>query len=550
METHIALDYDVVYAGKPQRLMVLAQVVATAAAESRQSALNISAVIDRSGSMAGKKLEYVKKATQLIPQYLSGIDRLSLVVYDSEVEVRLAPRPVIDKDYIRHIIQKITTGGSTNLSGGWLQGCQLVSQEMFPLPEAEEALTAGEGHERALSMAQLNRVFLLTDGMANVGIVEPDRLEAMAAQKRDEGIVTTTIGVGMDFNEDLLVRMAKAGGGEFFFIDSPDQASQIFSQMLGYLIGISAQNLTVTVTLKGDAQLVQQISQYPQQETANRVTYRMGDMTRDERKTLLLMVDLPTVPSVDQLELATIVFEYDDVSSAEVVHRTIEQTITVRVLHESEVVIVPPNAAVQKAHLRLQATRAREQAIREADKRDFQSAKQTLQQAADAIEQANLEDSELQTEHDLLREEAMDMELGQQQYDSFSRKFSTSIIGSTDSQFHTQIITGATQRLKESREALERHGATPTVMIWRKESLALTMDELTIGKAEDNMIVVPEEGVSRYHCRIVREGDTLFLEDLTSRNGTFANRGRVGHRFRLSVGDVVTVGTWLFRFEA
>jgi pSer/pThr/pTyr-binding forkhead associated (FHA) protein len=70
-----------------------------------------------------------------------------------------------------------------------------------------------------------------------------------------------------------------------------------------------------------------------------------------------------------------------------------------------------------------------------------------------------------------------------------------------------------------------------------------------IGRAEDNDVVIPEEEVSRYHCQIVRDGDSLVLHDLDSTNGLFANGGKVEKRFRLHVGDVVTIGSWLFMFE-
>jgi Ca-activated chloride channel family protein len=552
METIIALDYESVRPASGQRLLLLAQVIATTAQEGRHSALNISAVIDRSGSMQGKKLEYVKTATELIPQYLGASDRFSLVTYDDSVEVRLTPRPGIDKDYIRHVIRKIVTGGSTNLSGGWLQGCQLVAQEMLTAPERPALPDSSEAPQpQALALAQVNRVFLLTDGIANAGITDPARLEAMSAQKRDEGITTTTIGVGMDFNEDLLVRMAQAGGGEFYFIDSPDQASQIFGGMLGYLIGISAQNLSIQVQPLQGTRLFQQISQYPQQAQGDSITYRLGDLTRDERKSLLLEVELPPLPAEEEyFDLALVSFEYDDVTGETAQHKRIEQVVQVRIEAEESATVSSPNPTVQKAQLRLQAHRARQEAIQQADKFDFQNAKSTLQSAADAIEHAKLDDPDLQTEHDLLREEAMDMELGQQRYDSYSRKTSTSVLGSTQSLFHTQIITGTTQRIREARESIERHGPPPSRLVWKHGDLDLTQrDHVTIGKDPANDIQIDEVGVSRQHCRLERDGQNWILTDLDSTNGSYANRGRVTGRFRLSEGDILTVGTWLFRLE-
>jgi pSer/pThr/pTyr-binding forkhead associated (FHA) protein len=97
--------------------------------------------------------------------------------------------------------------------------------------------------------------------------------------------------------------------------------------------------------------------------------------------------------------------------------------------------------------------------------------------------------------------------------------------------------------------AIERHGPTPTVMKSKQSLLDLTMNLLRFGRADDNDVVVPEDVVSSYHCQIVREANDPFLYDLNSRNGTFANGGLVMGRFRLSVGDVITIGSWLFRFE-
>jgi pSer/pThr/pTyr-binding forkhead associated (FHA) protein len=120
-----------------------------------------------------------------------------------------------------------------------------------------------------------------------------------------------------------------------------------------------------------------------------------------------------------------------------------------------------------------------------------------------------------------------------------------------DSDFHERRIgtVALHQRMKRSRQAIERNGPTPTVMKWKQESRELKYASVLIGRAEDNDVVIPEKPVSRYHCRIVPDGDSLILHDLNSTNGTFANGGRVNKQFRLSVGDVVTVGSWLFMFE-
>jgi hypothetical protein len=149
----------------------------------------------------------------------------------------------------------------------------------------------------------------------------------------------------------------------------------------------------------------------------------------------------------------------------------------------------------------------------------------------------------------MLREEAVDMEMGARRYDTYSRKSSRSkVMYSTQRARRDETVMMHT-RLKASRSALERSGSTPIMMLWKQHHLTLTMDQLSIGRASDNDIVLNEDEVSAHHCQIVRRDGKLYLEDLQSTNGTFANGGRVENPFCLSAGDVVTVGSTLFMFK-
>jgi Ca-activated chloride channel family protein len=502
--------------------------------------------------MAGEKLKYVKNAAQLIPQYLSADDRFSLVTYDQYVNTPLDPQPAIHKDYIRHTIEEITHGWGTNLSAGWLKGCQHVAEGMQAglVKRIAAPAASRQGEESTPTRGQVNRVFLLTDGIANMGNTDPNYLAAVARQKRDEGIITTTIGVGMDFNEDLLVRMASEGGGEFYFIDSPDQAPHIFSQMLGHVQGMVGQNLAITMTPLQNARLAKQISTYPAVGTAGNVVYYLGDLTRDESKVLLVQLVIPSLETLGQVEIARLRFDYDELGEKEVVHRTLELSVPVNVVPEGDAEGQAPNPEVVKTTLLLRAAHARQEAVEAADHGDFRQASDILRQAADAIEEANLDDDDLQAEHDMLREEAVDMELGEERYDAHVRKVGvTKVSAAFDSHERRMGTQALHERMKRSRQALERNGPTPKLVKWKRESLDLTMNVLRFGRADDNDICISDEEVSRYHCRIVREGDNLYLFDINTRNGTFANGGLVVGRFRLSAGDVISIGAWLFRFE-
>jgi Ca-activated chloride channel family protein len=529
MQADYVLDYDVLSVEQEHRVYLLTRIRAKPDQKPKvRLPLNLSVVLDRSGSMAGDKLDYVKKAAQFLIKHLGADDKFSLVSYNQEVAVNLTPRLATEKEHINRAIEALKAGGTTNLSGGWLQGCRLVAENLV---------------ER-----QVNRVLLLTDGLANQGVTDSTRLAAMARQKRDEAITTTTMGVGMDFNEDLLTQMASEGGGAFYFIDNPDQAPHIFAEELRDLLSVVGQNLLVTIQPSRYVDQMAQLNTYPSEQQGRDVSFRLGDLYNDEVKTLLLQLSIPAVKSLGQVEIARLRFEYDEITDNSVTHRNLDFPIQVNIVANTDLKDRVPNVEVVKSALLLRAARAREEAIQYADQGDFDRATDTLSKAADAIEEAQIEDGELQAQHDMLREEAVDMGLGAQRYDAYSRKSSTSkLFYSTQRKRPNETVMLHT-RLKSSRRAIERNGPTPTIIKWKREHLVLNGPQLRIGRGPDNHIIIPENEVSEYHCCIVRRNGDLLLEDLQSTNGTFANGGRVEEPFRLSVGDVVTVGSWLFMF--
>jgi Ca-activated chloride channel family protein len=535
MQADYVLEYNVLSMEKDHRLYLLARIKAQPGQQNAdRRVLNLSVVIDRSGSMAGDKLDYVKKAAQFLVKHLAGKDMLSIVTYDQSVKVNVAPGPVVHKDRINSSVHKIQAGGTTNLSGGWLQGCQLVDEHT--------------------QKGQTNRVLLLSDGLANQGVTDTDRLEGMARQKREQGITTTTMGVGMDFNEDLLKRMAAAGGGAFYFIDNPDQAPAIFNEELQDLMNVVGQNLIVTLTPTERVDEINQLNAYPTEKNGKVLQFQMGDLYADEIKTLVLELSIPALKELGEIEVARLKFDYDELESEHsTTHRTLELPIIINAVSDMSTAAQSPNLEVLKTALLLRAARAREDAIKQADQGEFKSASDILKNMASEIEEAEIEDEDLQTQHDMLHEEAVDMELGSQRYDSYTRKaHTTKTVFSDRYDRYSDQTQALHMRLKKSRRAIERHEDVPTVLRWKKEEVELDgVELLRIGRAGDNDVVLEEKAISKYHCQISREDGRLYLEDLQSKNGTFANGGQVapGKRFELSRGDVVTIGRTLFRLE-
>lgn len=235
--------------------------------------LNLSLVIDRSASMAGSPLRHALQAAVSLVDELNEEDILSVVIYDDSVDTVVTPQRVTDKAAIQEAIRKIKPGGCTNLSGGWLKGCEHV------LAQA--------------SSERVQRVLLLTDGHANAGITSEDVLIKTARKKADEGVITTTLGFGANFDEDLLIGMAQAAGGNFYFIQSTDDAAGVFSIELQSLKSIAAQNLTVTLSPAAGVEIARVLSGSRQDTSGDTLTLSLGDVYENEDKLLALSLKVP-----------------------------------------------------------------------------------------------------------------------------------------------------------------------------------------------------------------------------------------------------------------
>lgn len=229
MQTNIALNPSALLVEHSTTVNLLVTLRPQPSAEPRapRRPFNLSLVIDRSGSMAGRSLKQALQASEALVEQLGAEDVLSLVVYDDKIDTILPPGNVANKQAIREAIRRVRAGGTTNLSGGWLKGCEHVLARR--------------------STDMIHRVLLLTDGQANVGVTDPKVLIATARQKADDSIVTTTLGFGANFNEDLLIGMAQAAGGNFYFIQTPDDAEEVFRIEVESLASVVAQNLAMTI---------------------------------------------------------------------------------------------------------------------------------------------------------------------------------------------------------------------------------------------------------------------------------------------------------------
>ena len=199
-----------------------------------RSPIDVAFVIDRSGSMGGQPIEAAKNGVRMAVDHLDHRDRAAVVIYDDVIDViqALAPVSPAARRAIGGALDDVEARGSTNLGEGWLVGCRQIAPE----PGVHS------GH-------RLRRTILLTDGQANVGMVDPAQLAHHAANLRMLGVTTTTLGFGEHFDEQLLSAMAEGGGGNFEYIRSSQQLIPFFNRELGDMLNAVAIGLTLRVTL-------------------------------------------------------------------------------------------------------------------------------------------------------------------------------------------------------------------------------------------------------------------------------------------------------------
>jgi Ca-activated chloride channel family protein len=248
----------------------------------RRAPLDVAFALDRSGSMSGEKLTLVKEAVDVAVRLLREEDRVALVTYDNRVGVvqPLAAATTRTKTALRLALHGLDAGGSTALADGWLTACR-------ELAEAPSLADGGNG-----AGVRIRRALLLTDGLANVGETDPAVLAEHAHELRRRGVGTTTLGVGVDFDEALLAGLAEAGGGNFQWIGKAAELRAFFEREIGELLSVAASDLAVTLTLPPGVRGTV-VSAYPNQRTDQRIAVALGDLPAGEEIPLLLSIQVP-----------------------------------------------------------------------------------------------------------------------------------------------------------------------------------------------------------------------------------------------------------------
>lgn len=222
------------YAEQPDDYLLRIGIKGQEISETRRQPVTLTFVIDVSGSMAdGRRLELVKDSLAILVESLSDEDTVSIVAYNTNARVVLEPTEGDDYRTITRAIDKLEPGGSTNTEEGLTLGYDL----------------ADDSYDRD----GINRVILLSDGVANVGETGPDGIFGRISRAADSGIDLLTVGVGLgNYNDVLMEQLADQANGLYRYIDTIDEAERVFAEDLtGTLITI-ARDVKVQVEFDGD----------------------------------------------------------------------------------------------------------------------------------------------------------------------------------------------------------------------------------------------------------------------------------------------------------
>jgi Ca-activated chloride channel family protein len=316
--------------------------------------VNLAFVIDRSGSMYGEKIAYARRAVVTGIRSLHEGDRFSVVAYDDQVELVV---PVTDatagaREAAVEAVDRVDARSNTDLHGGWSSGCEQVS--------------------RLLSRQALGRCLLLTDGLANQGITDHDEIVRQCANWRDRSVTTTTLGVGADFDETLLRRMADAGGGNFQFIAAAAQITDFMASEVGEALATTVREAVLVVDA-GEGASVESLNDYACRREGDAIRVAIGSLFSGQELASVLRITFPESAPGTTRTVSVRLEDRDDRLGGESAASTFTWAT------REEIDRHPPNLKVVRLAATLEAARAERDALECNRRGDYAGARQLVE---------------------------------------------------------------------------------------------------------------------------------------------------------------------------
>lgn len=327
------------------------------AVKSHRAPLNLAIVIDRSGSMQGVKLEQAKMAAKGLVARLAATDRVALVQYDDAAQI-LVPQLPADgqgKEHLYAVIDGIRESGGTNLHDGMALGRDEITK------------TLAEG--------RINRVILLSDGQANVGITDIPTLAQIASAAAEMGVRMTTVGLGVDYNEDLMEAIAENGRGQYYYVRDASTLQAVFAGELDAMQATVAQKATLRLEPTCEGSEIVEVYGYAWRREGGAVVVPLADLTGGEARKILVRVKVPTRDR-GHARAVKATLSFDDAQGKG--HKTAGVTLGVEVTSDGAVVKASANKDVLAKVEKVETATTLRKAAEAYDKGDVRGAQQML----------------------------------------------------------------------------------------------------------------------------------------------------------------------------
>jgi Ca-activated chloride channel family protein len=237
--------------------------------------VDLVVVLDRSGSMEGQKIEDARRAIINLLPSLGAKDRLALVSYSDHVIQHTVLLPMTDENrrYVETEARNIMSGGGTNLGAGLQTGI--------------DALVS------AAQVGNIAKIILISDGLANQGVIDPVALGNMAASAARREFSVSTLGVGLDFNEYLMTSLADRGAGQYHFLENPVAFARIFEKEFQMARASAATGVEIHVPLHSGL-AVADAAGFPVENQGGLAVIRPGTLLSGQTRRIFLTMRAPT----------------------------------------------------------------------------------------------------------------------------------------------------------------------------------------------------------------------------------------------------------------
>ncbi len=358
-------------------------------AQTKRHLLNLSLVLDRSGSMEGEKIARAREAAAFCIDQLLAEDRVSLVIFDDVIEVLVQSQPAENKEAIKERIARIRARNSTALHEAWVRGGIEVS-----------------GH---LMQDAINRVLLITDGLANVGETNIDRIVTQSGELATRGVTTSTIGIGRDFNEDLLIPMAEAGRGNAWHVEQAEDMARIFATEMEGLIAQTGHTVSLGFTPSDGVRVQDVLNDF---EVTHTGRYKLPNLLAGAPIDVVVRLKLPPQPAGNRFKALDLRLAWNPQGAPSSDREILGQNAFVEFAEPFVAESAKGDERVIKAVQFLMAARARREAIEHLDRGDITAARQSVMGATQALAQAcapYMADSEVQEQSEMLNDLVADL---------------------------------------------------------------------------------------------------------------------------------------------